>query len=167
MNAMIQTTAATFNNKTKIMSNKTEIKEQLTVKEALEQGNRLIAEFHGWKHFPTRKQKGKGYWDFPEWHKASWNADSFEYHRSWDWLMPVVEKIADTPMEDFINHETEDGGYAYPITFGMRTEIGQWMVRFRGHALHEADTLILAAYAAVVDFIEWYNTKNNNQNEQR
>lgn len=114
--------------------------QQLTVKETLEQGNRLIAEFLGWHLDPKR---------------------SLKYHSSWDWLMPVVEKIADIPMEGFINEETEDGGYAYPITFGMRTEIGEWMVRFRGHGLHQADTLIQAAWLAVVDFIQWRNTQNN------
>jgi len=32
--------------------------------------NEIIAEFHGWKHIRTPKNKGYGYWNFPEWNKA-------------------------------------------------------------------------------------------------
>lgn len=84
---------------------------------------------------------------------------AINYNESWDYLMPVVEKIVDTPMEDFINEETEDGGYLYLVTFGMRTDIGEWMVRFRGQELYTADTLIKATWEAVIGFIKW----NNNQ----
>lgn len=80
------------------------------------------------------------------------------YHISWNMLMPVVEKIADTPMEDFIV-EGEDGGYAYPTTFGMRDENGEWMVRFRGHGLYTAATLREAVWEACVDFINSHNDR--------
>ena len=28
-----------------------------------------------------------------EWMGAKWNANALKYHTSWDWLMPVLEKI--------------------------------------------------------------------------
>lgn len=54
--------------------------------------NELIAEFMGghqnaegrWYNVTDKQRKQGGYY-LP---------DGFEYHTSWDWLMPVVEKIA-------------------------------------------------------------------------
>lgn len=128
------------------------------------EGNKLISEFIGWRFVKPDEQD---YYDIYFKERRMWSGSwqeaedvllkGHKFHESWDKLMPVVEKISDTPMEDFINEESEDGGYAYPITFGMRDEIGQWMVRFRGHAVHTADTFIQAAWEAVVDFIKWHN----------
>lgn len=82
---------------------------------------------------------------------------SMAYHNNWKCLMPVVEKISDTSIGKLISEQQEDGGYAYPVTFGMRTEIGEWMVRYRGFGLHTAPTLIDAIWEASVDFITLYN----------
>lgn len=121
---------------------------QLTVKEALEQGNRLIAEFHGWKHFSTPKQKGKGYWDFPEWGKASWDAYSFEYHKSWDWLMPVVEKINSMRGYDVIIFKTScHVNHEHTILFETSYETSK------------KGSLIMDVWQVIVDFIQWYNTQ--------
>lgn len=123
------------------------------------EGNKLIGEFMGYRMFDKRYPKNHGI-GAPE---AEWKdmiIQKARFHESWERLMPVVQKIAGTPMEDFIDEETEDGGYAYPITFGMRTEIGEWMVRFRGHAVHMGNTLIEAAWLACVDFITWYNKQS-------
>lgn len=114
------------------------------------EGNRIIADFMGIKIGVDLYSWRPGCQDPIQEHNLN-------FHASWGWMMDVVEKIADTPMEDFINEKTEDGGYAYPITFGRRTEIGEWMVKFRGHGVHTADTLLKAAWEAAVDFIEWYN----------
>jgi hypothetical protein len=72
-----------------------------------------------------------------------------EYHTSWDWLMPVVEKISAIPLIGAIEiHDT-----CHPITFGMPDEKGNVMVRFKGHFIYAAPTLIEATWLAVVDFI--------------
>lgn len=68
-----------------------------------------------------------------------------EYANSWDWLMPVVEKIT------LIS--TGDDDFFYPRTFGMRDAEGNYMFRFNRMPLYTAKSFIEATHAAVVDFI--------------
>lgn len=127
--------------------------------------NELIAEFHGWTHVPTPKGKGKGIWNFTAWNKAAFNSECFLYHKSWDWLMPVVEKISKITFKWETKHESGTDSY-YLRTFGMLDEeTGRVMVRINNCALHTAPTLIEATYKAVVEFIKWYN-ENKPDNEQ-
>lgn len=69
------------------------------------------------------------------------NVAYLRYHCDWSWLMPVIEKI--------INDDL-----TYPRTFGMISDTGQMMFRFDQCCLFQADTLIGAAYLAVVDLLE-------------
>lgn len=106
-------------------------------------GNKLIADFMGlrigvelysWRPGCTQPLEEK----------------HLNYHESWGWLMPVIEKISLHPLigaEDY-------GDTCHPITFNMPTEDGKRMFRFRGYAVHEADTIIEAAWMAVVEFVE-------------
>lgn len=65
-------------------------------KEEIIEGNKLIAEFmgeHTWTNLTTLKQEYNG---------------NYQYHSSWDWLMPVVQKIyfddlASSQMWDYIS----------------------------------------------------------------
>jgi len=76
-----------------------------------------------------------------------------EYFRtSWNWLMPVLEKICRLKIGDGI--ETID--YPNLRTFGMiNEETGGIMVRLNGFQVFEAETLIEATFLAVVDFLDW------------
>lgn len=125
------------------------------------EGNKAIAEFMGCY--------GSTFWaggeevyryGFKDTHITErWDESKFEtetpYHSSWDWLMPVVEKIAKIVYEEGF----EDGGKkvfdtAYPRTFGMiDDETGHFMVRINRCQLFKAPTLIEAAWLAVVYFI--------------
>lgn len=69
-----------------------------------------------------------------------------KYHVSWDWLMPVIEKIS--------SHSFGDGDRAYPRTFGMKNDDGDYMVRFNRYRVCYAESFINAAWLAVVDFIK-------------
>ena len=69
------------------------------------------------------------------------------YHQRWGFLMPIIESIS--------RIKFDDGDTNYPRTFGMQNvETGKPMVRFNRHCVFEADTLIEAAWLAVVDFIK-------------
>lgn len=86
---------------------------------------------------------------------------NLKYHTSWDWLMPVVEKISKMPL---LNHDntpcTDPRDVCHPITFAMPTEDGkQVMFRFKGFSLHTADTLIEAAHMAVYEVAGYHHSQ--------
>jgi hypothetical protein len=80
----------------------------------------------------------------------------FKYESDWSLLMPVIEKIIKTPLIENDGTPCKDPqDVCYPRTWGMPTEDGkQVMVRFNGHACHQGDTLIEAAFLAVYEFID-------------
>lgn len=116
-------------------------------------GNKLIAVFND-VPFSDR--------DFTDDRSVGGNADAVRYHRDWNWLMPLIEKISSI---EFDRQECElpFGGTEvvihthYPRTFGMLSEEGKPMFRFNCGRLFTADTLIEAAWRAVVDFIHSHN----------
>lgn len=79
------------------------------------------------------------------------------YHCDWSWLMPVIEKISSTKIGDGITYVE----YAYPRTFGMLNEYGEFMFRFNGFSLHASKELIKAAWLAVVEYIEHMNEQKS------
>lgn len=97
--------------------------------------NELIAEFMGL----TLKKKinGINYYNVPAGHIESHNASmgDFAYHRRWDWIMPVVYKIASFRM-------------AYPEETSKVCDCKVVI-----------DRIVL--YAKVIDFIKWYNKNEN------
>lgn len=124
---------------------------QLTINQIIA-GNKLIAEFDGMK--VSEDKRAHLFSDeelrFPE---------SLYYHSSWEWLMPVIEKISRI---EFDREEiglpfggTQEIIHTYcPITFGkLNNETRNPMFRFYSCGLFEASTLIEAAWLAVVDFI--------------
>lgn len=124
--------------------------------------NEAIAMFDGgiWKEddygdfgffFPNRRPHSK---------------EALKYHSSYDWLMPVVEKISKIPLLHWDNRKcAAPQDVCYPITFGMPTEDGtQVMVRFNGFSLHVAPTLIEAAHMAVYEVAEYHNKQQNESN---
>lgn len=118
------------------------------------EGNKLIALFMG------ATISDKGIVLLKEWHDNHkfCEVSDLKYHSSWDWLMPVVEKITRIPLP----YKQDDGRQDthWPRTFGMLDEWGNPMFRFNCGKLFTADTLIEATYKAIVDFIEWYNNQN-------
>jgi hypothetical protein len=99
------------------------------------EGNKLIADFmgHGFEELTDNEVphryymiKGVGYKDA-----------LLKYHTSWDWLMPVVEKIKDVQI-------SEGWSNKQPVI----------------NALSDVNITIL--WKAVVQFIQWYNKKQSN-----
>lgn len=83
--------------------------------------------------------------------------EALPFYRSWDELMPVLEKICRLKIGDGVL--TID--YANPRTFGMiNEETGGIMVRLNGCQVFEAETLIEATFLAIVDFLNFLDESN-------
>lgn len=123
------------------------------------QGNRAIAEFMGAYRPKETKNTYEStflYKDGKRWIQP----ESLLYHSSWDWLMPVVEKISRITIE-WENSDDRTDTY-YPRTFGMLNESSRRpMVRINSSPCFESDTLIHATWLAVTDFIKYYTEKND------
>jgi hypothetical protein len=114
-------------------------------KEILE-GNKLIAEFMMCKEHHLNNTEGF-YMDHPiiEWH--SYGENNSEFHSSWDWLMPVVEKI-------------EKLGYYIQITYykDVSCVIGEPGSGTQSvNVINRGDNCV---YKSAVEFIKWYNQQN-------
>lgn len=111
----------------------------MTQEEILE-GNKLIAEFMGYDYFKNHYI-----------HRDSntpignmFTEDKIQYHSSFDWLMPVVEKIEALGYSVFIQN---DCCWLRVARAGMKIPI----------ITHLSDNKITSTYKAVIEFIKWYN----------
>jgi len=109
--------------------------------EETKKGNKLIAEFEHRKFFGNLIDKfGEGTFnELPE----------MNYHTSWDWLMPVVEKIE------------KDFDFAFNI-FKNETWIADEEYRNTAKGWNrqvKTDSKINSVYQSVIQFINWYNTQ--------
>ena len=77
------------------------------------------------------------------------NVEVKSYHNSWDWLMPVVEKIESLEDKyDYFTVNISGGNNPY-----IESSTGELIADIAGFEL----TKIQATYKAVVEFIKWYN----------
>ncbi len=132
------------------------------------ENNKLIAEF-----MEPHYKREYGIVNFTERpsisiQSSSFHVDELEYHKSWDWLMPVVEKIESTqlPSPSMI-----------PVQIGIQGKScrifkGEWhdsiegfisVVSYEGNK--EQYTKIEAAYFAVIKFIQWFIDNEHCKNE--
>ena len=123
----------------------------------MEASNILIAEFMGVKTITIDKLKSilkqnreDGFISTPQ----AYTLDELKYDSSWDWLMPVVEKIENTNLfpttENAIN--VTIGATLYCLiqdSYGEKFEI-----------VGQGKTKLLSVYQAVVEFIKEYNLNN-------
>jgi len=115
------------------------------------EGNKLIAEFMGGKF---RKSKDKNtlnkYFDLKD-KGYFYYENEIRYHTSWDWIMPVVDKI-------------EQKGCIVEISYslvcmcricviGQKHENTFNIINDNNGGLEP----IIAIYKSVVEFIKWYN----------
>jgi hypothetical protein len=120
----------------------------------IEEGNKLIAEFMGWDgirflippDYTLQDIEGveSMFYDFSE--------NEMEYHSSWDWLMPVVEKIESKIFDN-------DEFYNFNILGGCCVIV----ISSHGNELitsEDGQSKIECTYLAVVEFIKWYNKQN-------
>lgn len=101
------------------------------------EGNKLIAEFE--KLRVDKNRVGLSFYH----NNYLYGVGDLQYHSSWDWIMPVVEKISKIEF-DRDEQELPFGGTEviihthYPRTFGMLNNEGKPMVRFNAMGLHIA-----------------------------
>lgn len=104
------------------------------------ENNKLIAEFMGYKTNESHKgisitlEEDNGF-------SETWGCVYTRYHLSWDWLMPVINKI-----RSFYNNTEVTGEQCEDI------------ISFLAEGCIEAN--ILQAYEQVVEFIEDFNRVN-------
>jgi hypothetical protein len=105
------------------------------------EGNRLIAEFMGFYGNPTTKKP-----------ITSIEKDS-KYHSSWDWLMPVVEKIERFFKIDGKEVEFRLICYEDEISIIAKYTDKEWERIIEVNA--DGSGKLLNTYKAVIEFIKW------------
>jgi hypothetical protein len=135
------------------------------------EGNKLIAEFMGFNVLPVDSLSGKRYEviDFEHGRIKVENLDvDCFYHTSWDWLMPVVEKIeslsVDTKWPDdqvYLKQYQSSKLGRYYARFCSITSSNTWYIADVG-----GDSKIESAWLCVVEFIKWHNQQTL-ENENR
>ena len=121
------------------------------------EGNKLIAEFMDIK-LNSRWDDAIDYvskyvYDFNDEYYDGSTPLNFGFHESYDWLMPVVEKI------------TTKDNYSVNIHYGTgATDSFAWCTFHTGNAQITSDdintdeqSLVTAIWKSVIDFIKWYN----------
>ena len=132
------------------------------------ENNKLIAEFMGqWNVHDTN-----GYWECSNCGEQ-WSAMMGEnelpqihseclpdlilhakYHTSWDWLMPVVEKIEEIAMEEVKGvYKVHRFRVIFNFTQAEITDMSTGMTVGYG----DTGMKLESTYEAVVEFINWYN----------
>lgn len=121
------------------------------------ESNKIIAEFMGMAVATTQNEYDK----ISHLPNASYlfNEDNLLYHKDWNWLMSVVEKINELDDLRFlvsINHQnctidSYDNGDEQMKGQANHTTTEPISINKHDH------TTILSTYNAVIDFIKWYN----------
>lgn len=127
----------------------------------MKEENKLIALFMGGNFKVITFQTPYGEETYDEWYgvegippQTGWAiaaSGEYPYDSSWDWLMPVVEKIGALPGIN-VNISSFDGCSIYDDNY---KHTAQGMIISVG--LDRSIPLMNAIYTAVVAFINWYN----------
>jgi len=119
------------------------------------EGNKMISRFASESKEPYRNEGDfvsyigcngeEGYFDY----------EDMQYHTSWNWLMPVVEKIE--------NIKDSENNYAFSFDIGrdfcviFHNDLTQNTIT----AKSEHNNKIKSVWLAVVEFIKWYNSQRS------
>ena len=114
------------------------------------ESNKLIAEFMGYD-ISTIASSGV---EVVEFESKDTKVENLKYHESWDWLMPVVERINNTHSDNYGNH------YSFQIGNGfvwVDPHMGS-RIFFSGNDVdHKDEPMISKVHRGVVEFIKEYN----------
>ena len=111
------------------------------------QGNRILAEFMGFT--PLNKEHtvfSSNDFLYEREQENNWFDRDLKFHTSWDWLMPVVEKIESLGYDAFIN-----GLYCRITDSGLSD--------FEIESL-EVACKIEAVFSSCIEFAKWYKNQS-------
>lgn len=121
-----------------------ESENQSTMKEITE-GNKLIAEFMGLKFAADMT-----------YYEHDGEVKQVAYHSSWDWLMPVVEKIGEVNVNIGSRSDYERAGTTIIISLLPPNQVEMW--NETGWSYRKSgNSLIEQVWLGSVQFIQWYN----------
>lgn len=133
-------------------------KPQMANEPTISEMNKVIALFDGgiWKE----DDYGDFGFFFPDNSKRRPTAiEALKYHTSWDWLMPVIEKIASIDYEKYNFHISSTGQWACYIN---RDDVFDSEIASYGGF----EPMIINVHKAVYKFIQWYNQNTNDTRKQ-
>jgi len=110
--------------------------------------NELIAIFMGFT--PQKSSLGNTYTHPDLMGVYGGTGMKFKYDTSWNWLMPVVEKISKISRNDYDGQARKDIQYLKQIWANTPFYVS-----------------IERAYELVVEFIKWYNSQKNPMTEEQ
>lgn len=131
----------------------------MTETEILE-GNKLIASFVG-DCFGLKWSEINGFYLDENGSMAMPTNRCGFFHKSWDWLMPVVEKIGNLK-----SLETDGEWYDFAIQNGKVPKnsyytyighVGEYSRNLGKLVSVKSESLIESVWLAVIEFIKWYN----------
>lgn len=112
-----------------------------------EEGNKIISDFDCTKSFDTY---------FNSQRKFHFTIEEAEYHTSWDWLMPVVEKIGEFGVWNIrpgcVQLENYRGERSAENMFKFSSRTMDWETEF-----DEPIEFKFLVWHICVKFIKWYN----------
>ena len=114
------------------------------------ENNIIIAEFMGYN------VEGD-YLTLPDMLESLDLEEEVHFHSSWEWLMPVVEKIEEIPTEDV---EGSHKVHRFLVKIeGIVCEITD-MKEVKVVVYEDSGDKLSNVYYAVLEFIDWYNENN-------
>ena len=146
------------------------------------EGNKLIAEFMGYKLITPEMRRNPEDWYINGKPSCYWenhllrgskkvlcSENSLRYHSSWDWLMPVIDKIHDIDeglvtdrnyhieiLKRYVRVIYNWNNYIIPTI--DTTNQAAYSESFEDYRYIFFDSKIEAVWFAVVKFIKWYNS---------
>lgn len=138
---------------------------------------RLISKFMGWtthirtNHWISTDVEEYDNIKLPE--RLSWindgyiNIKSAEFDKSWDWLMPVVEKIEKMFETESSLPRFEINSHCATFSLGFQDSPCFMAGCYKGSPEDIGfETKKEAVYYVAVEFIKWYNNSNLNENQK-
>ena len=131
---------------------------------SIKENNKLIAEVMGWEvGLHSGREVEHCVQGQLETHKkvvgGSLSFQNMKYHFSWDWLMPVVEKIASTDCSKVDIH-TGTGCTDSFSWCDIEWYDGKNKFLTSDKINQDEQNPLTATYRAVVEFIKWYNKQH-------